>query len=288
MYSYYHQALACGPTQRSIRSLLFLLFLSFCVSAQGFAWDEPITHCKFIVITLEKCGTHLLTSAIERLLNKTAHHWYVRYRHPDQVIERLDQADNKDWFLQTHSLPTKDLIDLLKKNEYKVVFLIRDPRDQMVSLVHYLESGWEYGPKIDDKHFGPLPFNEKLLEVITGMRYGVSALKDVMGRKLPWIYQSPDFVHIVRFENLVGAEGGGCNELKLLEMRLLAQFLEVNLSDEQIHKRSQNIFGQDPTTFRKGKMGQWKKTFKQVHCNAFKDVFGKELIELGYETDLNW
>ncbi len=275
-----------------------ILFKSFfCVAflfatLSVFASEDHIQAAPsdFVVVTTEKCGTHLLTTAIEKLLNKPVYHWFINYRSPEEVQQKLDYAKKNHLFLQMHLLPKQDLIDLLHKNNHKVIFLIRDPRDQMVSLVHYVESGWEYGPKVNGKRFGPLSFSDKLLEVITGKRYGASALKNITGRKLPWLKQSRDFVYVVRFENLVGVEGGGTRELQLMEMRNIAQFLGLNLSDEEIDHRSQHIFGKngETATFRKGQIGEWKKSFKPKHVQAFKEVFGKELIEMGYAKNFNW
>ena len=192
---------------------------------------EPIqaAPCDFVVVTPEKCGTHLLTTAIHKLLNKQARHWFINYQDPAEIQQKLNMAKNDHFFLQMHLLPKQNIINLLRQKNHKVIFLIRDPRDQMVSLVHYLDSGWAYGPNVNGKRFGPLPFSEKLLEVITGKRYGLSALKDITERKLPWMKQSPDFVYVVHFENLVGAEGGGSRELQLMELRNIAQFLGYNI-----------------------------------------------------------
>ena len=38
----------------------------------------------------------------------------------------------------------------------------------------------------------------------------------------------------------------------------------------------------------KGKKGGWKNFFQEEHKQAFKKIAGDLLIELGYETDLNW
>ena len=40
--------------------------------------------------------------------------------------------------------------------------------------------------------------------------------------------------------------------------------------------------------FRKGITGDWKNYMKPAHIARFKEIAGQQLIELGYEKDLNW
>jgi hypothetical protein len=48
--------------------------------------------------------------------------------------------------------------------------------------------------------------------------------------------------------------------------------------------------GQENATshFRKGITGDWKNYMKPEHIARFKEVAGQQLIELGYEQDMDW
>lgn len=70
--------------------------------------------------------------------------------------------------------------------------------------------------------------------------------------------------------------------------KLPVNYLDVNLSEEQIIKVAKEIFFQRSTTFRKGQIGDWQNHFKDEHKQAFKEVAGETLINLGYENGYDW
>ncbi len=41
-------------------------------------------------------------------------------------------------------------------------------------------------------------------------------------------------------------------------------------------------------TFRKGMIGSWQANFSEENKELYKLLYGQELIDLGYESDLNW
>ncbi|MFQ5470474.1 MAG: hypothetical protein ACE5EH_09225 [Gammaproteobacteria bacterium] len=50
---------------------------------------------------------------------------------------------------------------------------------------------------------------------------------------------------------------------------------DVRVKEEKYHIRS-------------GKLQQWKQEFSADHKAFFKELHGKDLISLGYETDMDW
>ena len=75
----------------------------------------------------------------------------------------------------------------------------------------------------------------------------------------------------------------------MAELTNIAKFLKLNLSQKAISDVADQIYGKPGEgTFNVGKIGNWKLYFNELHKEHFKDVFGHELIELGYETDYNW
>ena len=102
---------------------------------------------------------------------------------------------------------------------------------------------------------------------------------------LNWMNQP--FVYTTYFEKLVGAKGGGSAEMQLEEIINIAKFLDINLSPKNAQLIADSLFG-GTGTFHEGQIGSWKKYFKPEHKNAFKQLAGNLLIELGYEQDFNW
>lgn len=245
---------------------------------------------RFMVVTPQKTGSHLLTKAMLLLCRKDVLHYPNRDISREDLIYFLNQAKKNNAFLHMHAFPSQHIIDTLQELNYKVIFLMRDPRDQAISLLFYVHNhDWKYGPINLHHSFSQLSFDEQLDEVISGRRYGLSIPKDIIGKRIPWMHLPDDFVYVAYFENLVGKKGGGSNDKQYKELRGILKFLNFNLAKRKIKYRSKNLYGKPgDVTFRSGQIGDWNIYFTQDHIDAFKQAFGQELIDLGYENDQNW
>ncbi len=265
----------------------FLVFIFISLFTYTHAQESP----RFIVVTPEKTGTHLLTKLMSRLVNKEVFNCWEHALSSKDFAKLLDEVENKQMFLHMHALPTEEIIKTLKKKHYKVFFLMRDPRDVMISLLYYIEKGWSIGPCGLDKPYGQLTLPEKLHELITGARYGLATVDAIIVRRLDWMKEKKSFVYTAHFENLVGTEGGGSDSSQLKEITKISQHIGLELSKIQLKNVSTNLWGADPgekTTFRKGQLGAWKEGFSEEHRLVFKQRYSKLLIDLGYEKNSKW
>ncbi len=162
----------------------------------------------------------------------------------------------------------------------KLICLIRDLRDVFVSFA--LEHG--EGNTID----------EKLLWMITiGLDSPENKERFMKGHALEalrWM-QDPN-VLVFRYEDIVKREH---DELDMREETVaqLAQFLEIEWSSEEKKNLLKEHWGKvdvsgSGDSFPNGKVGSWKKHFKEAHICEFKKRYGAYLIALGYESDNNW
>lgn len=245
---------------------------------------------KFAVITGEKTGTHLLTRALTFLTDKKVLNCWERYADDFTLNSYLDRVENEDRFFHMHAFPETNLIEILKARGYKVIFLLRDPRDQLISVLFYiLDRHWEYGPLRLDNSFGQLSFNEKIEDMITGEKSGLTVPGEFIGRRLPWMLLEDPPVYTAYFENLVGPDGDGDRDAQITELIRLAEFLNIEVSNSKIEAIADSLFGWEGLgTFRAGQIGSWKLYFTEQHKEIFKHYYGQFLIDLGYESDLNW
>jgi hypothetical protein len=117
----------------------------------------------FYVISHERSGTHFLMNTI--LVNcyiKQGHHtigeWFGPYDEPERRFEHID-AFNEKWeqaakeasIIKSHC--DRDLFEA-RYRKAKIVYILRDPRDTMVSWFHYLNSDafHQYNPQVSDHH----------------------------------------------------------------------------------------------------------------------------------------
>lgn len=251
-----------------------------------------------ISISVPKTGTHLLSECIAGILGKTPNFSNI-------VDSRRDDKSTSNVYWN-HLRFTQQYAQKLKRD--KKFLLIRDPRDQVVSMTFWAEeeikNKKERFLKIylkqlkgtDYMAYHHLTFKERLNKLIfegspiydgfnpflKTKTYGISNFYHAY---LPWL-KEPN-VCLIRFENLVGAKGGGSDELQYKEIQKIAKHLGVKLSDERIKQITSGLFG-GTRTFRSGQIGGWKKCFSPEIKTNFKRVAAKLLIELGYEKDLNW
>ncbi len=252
-------------------TILLLLFFSTLTATEN-----------FVVITPEKAGTHLLTRTITFLTGKKVIHVWDRSRSTTDIEGFLRTAAAEGKYLHMHAFPEPHIVKVFQEGGYKVIFLLRDPRDQLISILFYIrERHWEYRTLRMDFPFGLLSFEEQIEEMITGEKYGVQVPYDFFKLRLPWM--SFEDSYTTYFENLVGEKGQGSKEVQMAELRNLAGFLHIQISNEQLEYIADNLFGWHGLgTFRSGQIGSWKDYFTERHINLFNQYFGNDLIEFGY------
>lgn len=240
----------------------------------------------FVVITPEKSGTHLLTRAITFLTNKEVYNRWERTLPLNQLQESLAEANKTGRFLHSHLIYDTETKEALELEGYRIIFLLRDPRDQLISMLFYInDKGWGYKKLNRTLPFGLLAFDDQIEEMITGKLFGTSVPEDFIINRLGW----KNTGLTVYFENLVGEKGGGNNILQLAELKRLASYLNISITDEALNAIADQVFGWEGlTTFRSGQIGSWKKHFTDKHKQLFKEIYGEELIRSGYESDFNW
>lgn len=274
---------------------------------------------EFVLFTMPKTGTHLMRPLLELLTDKNSiSYWSPEVECPKsylydknmtnlflllpQVVQAywlhqpipaecfvsvLDNLQYTEDFLVTHAPFSSEMERILKERNSVVFFLVRDPRDWVISVIkHPPISGVDiYGGPIGDRHFLSLDKDQKINYVIEGTPWYYSAL-EAYNKFLPWS-RSP-VCCTLRFEALLGPQGGIYTEKEqIAELRKIADALHIEASDETLLEAYKGSFGKGPV-FSKGKPGAWKDHFKDEHKELFKELFGDVLIELGYEKDYNW
>lgn len=248
----------------------------------------------YILLSIPKSGSHLIAKLL-RMISNT----------PYRSMPRINEFGNDRAFFPPHKLTTVTrffelfpgtpkqsihshfnygyLLQTLAERhpEYARIILIRDPRDICVSATHYIDP-------VLNVVIGHVPFENKLLYVIDAegyLRKSTMNIKKECEQALHWM-RDP-LATVCRFEALCGADGGGDRETQINEIMKVATALGAQLSRNEIESLASNLWGDTPT-FRSGKTQEWKKHFTPKHKRHFKKRFGKILIQMGYEKDMNW
>ena len=104
---------------------------------------------------------------------------------------------------------------------------------------------------------------------------------------LSWGNQSGNI--LLKFEHLVGEQGGGNNAIQYDVVTRVINHLELvgQMSDEKILAMGFESFGKT-TTFRKGQIGKWTDLLDEKDKALFKGALNNLLVELNYETGSDW
>jgi hypothetical protein len=159
-----------------------------------------------------------------------------------------------------------------------MVFGYRDPRAQIISMIKFLAEG---------KHVGGHPFSAVYRPILQGLgsmdRMLSFAISDrafpfrEAYRQNRWMLYHPNVLKL-RFEDLVGEEGGGSRERQEAAVEGWAKFLAVDVPTAQL---TEGLFG-STKTFLKGRVDSWRDAFQDHHLRAFEDEFGDVLADYGY------
>jgi len=245
-----------------------------------------------------KSGTHLLTQILDGFTQigpavnsglpavVTYDGFSGHQRQVQEILADLQRLLPGDIaYGHVHALP--EIIAYIAKARFAFYFILRDPRDVVVSHVHYvtdMETNHIHHHYFKNELSS---FDERLSASIQGRPELEIDFPNIRQRFEPfmgWLDQ-PNILTL-RYEDFI------------LERKLtLAQVLDfaiqrgfpLQMEREIALERLENsIDPQRSPTFRTGKAGGWKVQFTEAHKQLFKDISGDLLIRLGYEKTYDW
>jgi hypothetical protein len=253
---------------------------------------------KFFSNSFPKSGTHWLTQVMEGLplvgpvVNSglpgvvTFEGESGRERTSTEILAELNRfLPGDSGYGHLHARP--EIVDLLTREDWCTYFIIRDPRDIVVSHVFYV-TDMEPTHVHHDYYANVLKtFDERLRTSILGRPDAANPFPDIKERFMPYMpWLNHQAVLVMRFEEAIAAPTETIG--RVLDHGMAHGF-QMDLSrEEAVARLSQSLDPKRSPTFRQGKSGGWRKHFTPEITTLFKDVAGDLLIQLGYEKDLDW
>jgi hypothetical protein len=245
-----------------------------------------------------KSGTHLLTQVLQGFPNigpavdsgLQAVVTFVgdsgRARTQQEILADLERLLPGDIaYGHLHALPP--VIEFMCREGVCAYFILRDPRDVVVSHVHYvteMEPGHSHHRYYAEELHS---FDERLRASILGRPDVEYPFPDICQRFEPYLkwLERPE-VLTLRFEDFLTQRRSTLAQV--LEHALQRGFKPVIEPEQAISILEEAIDPRRSPTFRSGKSGAWREQFNDDNKRLFKDVAGELLIRLGYERDLDW
>jgi len=232
-------------------------------------------------VSIPKAGTHLLERAIclhprmYRKLLPTISAVDLRRR---DGFEGLVARMRPGQVVVAHLRFDPAYREVLARRGVRGLFLIRDPRDIVVSQVHYMS-------KRTDHQFHELfarqpDHRERLRLAITGdVAHEVPSIGERLEAYAGWLDSG---CLVVRFEDLVGSDGGGNPAAQYRAVASVFQHLGLEAEESLVRSVCDRLFSPNSPTFRQGSIGGWRGSFDEELEALFDEVVGDRAESYGY------
>lgn len=232
--------------------------------------------------SIPKSGTHLIENVFELipgLRNAGTRTLYVRAGQGRQHVLKAMERMKKGAFYNAHLPGYVDIMQKVKNENIKLVFLIRDPRDIVVSRYKYIT----YMDKLHPAHEAMISAEsdaDRLKLSIVGIDGLMRSIRGVLESFAPWILGAD--VLVCRFEDLIGEAGGGSALVQRESLEKIVSYLEYDHAALDLSRIQNLAFARKSSTYRKGKIGGWKDEFEAAHEDLFYKEAGDMLNIFGY------
>jgi hypothetical protein len=245
-----------------------------------------------------KSGTHLLTQVLQGFPSigpavdsgLPAVVTYIgetgRERSTDEILSDLRRLLPGDIaYGHLHARP--EVVQQLCQDGTAAYFILRDPRDVVVSHVHYVT-------EIETDHIHHAyytqelkDFDERLRTSILGLPDDRIPFPDIYQRFEPYLgwLDHPEVLCLC-FEDFIQDREAALGQV--FDHAVRRGFSPSLERSRAIQTLANSIDPQRSPTFRSGKVGSWRDQFSPENKALFKEIAGDLLVRLGYEQDNEW
>jgi hypothetical protein len=197
---------------------------------------------------------------------------------PVSLAGRWLRAIPPGHYLSGHVPWSAATANLIRTTGLKHLIIIRDPRDVLVSFVHFVSRP----EHILSQDFAGLSADQRVRLALTGGRgprsgLQIIGLSDAFASIMAW-QREPD-VLFVRFEALIGEQGDGSGAEQQASVRAICQHLALAHDNSLIEQVCLRAFDTGAATFRRGKIGSWRDELTPDQIDWANQSFGSWLAD---------
>ena len=240
-----------------------------------------------IVATHHKTGTVWMDGVFKAIADDVGAK-YIDFR---SEYARLDEVLEEPFILFNYDSEFRDYAHILDREDVRIMHLIRDPRDVLISAMHYHKKSTESWLHTPVPGYNNVTYQRRLRELKTRFEQYVFEMEHstagTLRGMLAWKYDRANCFE-ARYEGLR-------QDLDLACWTRIAEFLGFDETERQscrLRFWQNSLFGGLPRLgnkhVRSGDIGQWKREFDRDLAYSFIDHFPDVLQTLGYEPDNKW
>jgi len=246
------------------------------IAARVRASDGPGLVCN----SLPKAGTHLVERAL--CLHPGVHRRLVPTLYPYNLpqwgeLGSLVERQRPGQLLVTHLPFERSYLDVIEAAGARAFFVIRDPRDVVVSNAFYIAASsfhnWH-------RLIAAEPTIEARIRVLIEGREAtprIPSIAEYLERYAGWLDGG---ALVVRFEDLVGAP-----ERRLQTLDAIYRHAGLGVEPAELERLAGKLISPASPTYRSGATGEWRKHFDSELEARFTETAGRHLARYGYAED---
>jgi len=228
--------------------------------------------------SIPKCGSYLLLRAV-RLFKKMGDYGTIQKK-ANKIAAIRSMPENYLMFGHQHN--NQKILTTLVNNSIVVLFIMRDPRDMIVSRYHFEKTDKMFNRFNKFHTISKEEAYNTIMRSVLGGTNGNTPRRFNIAEYIASFsqYYNHEKVLTVRFEDLIGPKGGGDASAQRAALVKIKKAISSSVS---VDKVAPQMFSVKAETFRKGQINQWKYEFTAANSKLFRSMAGKWLERLGYE-----
>lgn len=246
--------------------------------------------------SIPKAGTHALMSLLDAIPGMRFSGEHFTFTGADRpggsneqslrelaaMVGRLRPA----LYMTGHIRHQPDIVATLADAGCRTVVILRDPRAIALSAANYLRSNERH--PLHSSILATYPeLDDRVHAVITGIppsvtSPGIPGLPQRLDRYIPWLDEPG--VLVVRYEDLVGAQGGGEEQRQRVVVRDVLGFLGFPADDGMVGRVTESVYSTASATFRRGQIDSWRHELAPRQVEFVNQACEQQLLRLGYST----
>lgn len=246
--------------------------------------------------SIPKAGTHVLMSLLDSVAGMRfagTHFAYTGADRPggsnEQSLRELRSLVHRlrpSQYMTGHIRHQPDIAAVLAEAGCRTILSIRDPRAIVLSAANYLHSNERH--PLHARVLRDYPdLDHRIHAVVVGIPPtddgpGIPGITQRLDRYLPWL--SEPGVCIVRYEDLVGSQGGGSDQQQRIVVADVLRFLGLPAEDAEVDRVAGSVYSTKSATFRRGQVDSWREELAPGHVQLINEVCEQQLRQLGYST----
>jgi hypothetical protein len=240
-----------------------------------------------VVATHHKTGTVWMATVFEAITRQLGAAYVDFWAH----YGRLEHEITSPFVLLNHDSTFLQHADILRRRDVRILHVIRDPRDVLISAMHYHKTSSESWLHEAAPGKGNVSYQQRLNALATPFEQYVfeleNATSSTIDGMLEWQYGRENCIE-VRYEEL-------WQDRSMALWSDILDFLGFDERERELCRScfwEHSLFGEAGRANRRharsGEVAQWKNEFTPELARAFVYHFPDALRVLGYETDERW